>query len=110
MKSDPIFDMLAKLRLQPSLYIGQPNVESLFLYLAGYRTAVQQHTTHDMSRYVEFIDALYSKYGYGGGGHSWASVLAQKAGNDANDLDLFFTELDTFLSSQTEPSSELTSR
>ena len=94
--SDPVLETLTRIREQPAVYIGRRSAEALFLFLAGYVTAVQNHTALDLSRYQAFIDGLYAKYGYGDGGHSWAWVLGQVAGGDAAGLDLFFTELTTF--------------
>lgn len=66
------------------------------MFLVGYSVALQNHTDLNVSRYREFIDSPYAKYGYGGGGNSWAWVLGQAAGGDAAGLDLFFAELDAF--------------
>jgi hypothetical protein len=93
---DPVLDMLARLRECPAMHIGRHSAEALFLYLAGYTDAVHDHTAHVTSRYAAFIDGLYAKYGRGGGGHGWASVLGEAAGGDAAGLDLFFAELAAF--------------
>ncbi len=94
--ADPILERLNLLRERPAMYIGGYSAEKLFQYLVGYRDALQDHTVKVMSRYEAFIERLYTKYGYGGGGHSWAYVLGQVAGSDAAALDLFFAELDLF--------------
>src|SRR5262249_51965126 len=99
---DPILDMLDRLRTSPAMYIGQHSAEALFLYLAGYRNAVADHTARNTALYEAFIEGLYAKYGLGGGGHSWAWVLGQAAGGDAAGLDLFFTELMSFRQRHTE--------
>jgi hypothetical protein len=58
--------------------------------------AIRENTGLDIGRFNDFIEGLYTKYGRGGGGHSWAWVLARVAGGDAPGLDLFFAELDAF--------------
>jgi hypothetical protein len=78
------------------MYIGRYSVEALFMFLGGYTAAVQNQSDVSLTQYREFIDGLYAKYGFGGGGHSWAWVLGQKAGGDAAGLDLFFAELEAF--------------
>jgi hypothetical protein len=95
--NDPILDILAQIRQRPGMYIGTYSAEALYMFLAGYTCAMYVHTKLDPARYREFIEVLHAKYGHGGGGHSWASVLAQSAGGDAAALDLFFAELDFFL-------------
>jgi hypothetical protein len=97
---DPILELLGRARTCPAMYIGKHSAEHLFLYLVGYRQAIQERTELDTSRFSRFIESLYEKYGAGGGGHSWAWVLSHKAGGDPEGLDLFFAELDLFL--QTE--------
>ncbi len=98
--SDPILDMLERLCERPTMYIGQHSVESLFLFLAGYKASLRDHTDHNTSRYDVCIDSLYAKYGHGGGGHSWARVLSEAANGDAAGLDLFFAELAMFRNPQ----------
>jgi len=71
-------------------------VVALFLFLAGYRAALREHTDLDLSGYATFIEGLYDRYGRGGGGHSWAYVLTEVAGGDAEGLQLFFEELEAF--------------
>lgn len=99
--TDPLLHLLAEMRDRPVLYIGRCSVEALFLFLAGYRAALREHTDLDLSDYETFIEGLYERYGRGGGGHSWAGVLAEVAGNDAAGLQLFFEELEAFLRSLT---------
>ena len=91
--TDPILDMLERMRLLPTMYIGSLSAQRLFMYLCGYQAALKEHTELDLAAYREFIEGLYEKYGCGGGGNSWATVLAQRAGGDAEALHLFFTEL-----------------
>ena len=93
---DPILEMLGRLRQRPNLWIGEHSVDALRRYLNGYAEAIRENTNLDITRYSDFIEGLYAKYGRGGGGHSWAWVLTQAAGGDAPGLDLFFTELDAF--------------
>jgi hypothetical protein len=93
---DPILELLDKVRIRPNLYIGRHSVEALRMYLIGYQAALMDHTDLDLTRYDALIEGLYTKYGYGGGGNSWAWVLAQAAGGDAERLDLFFAELASF--------------
>jgi len=94
---DPMLDSIARIRHRPAMYIGSHSAKAMFLYLAGYSGALQDHTKIDLTPYMEFLESLYSKYGRGGGGHSWAWVLAEKTGSDAAALDLFFDELEAFL-------------
>ena len=94
--NDPIFELLGKLQVTPALYIGSHSAEKLFMYLCGYKDALRDHSDFDISRYQDFIEYLYAKYGMGGGGHSWAWVLGQAAGGDAEGLDLFFAEMKAF--------------
>jgi hypothetical protein len=94
--ADLVFDLLAKIRQRPALYLGRRSAEALWMYLGGYTDALGDHTDYDFTRYVEFINGLYAKYGRGGGGHSWAWVLGHTAGSDADGFDLFFSELDLF--------------
>jgi hypothetical protein len=98
--SDPVLDVLTRLRERPAMYIGRHSAEDLFLFLVGYTAALQDHSALDISEFSTFIEGLYAKYGYGGGGHSWAWVLGQEAGGDAAGLDLFFKELAAFQNRQ----------
>ena len=104
--SDPVLDMLGRLRQRPALYIGSYSAEALFMFLCGYTAAMRDHTPLDISRYRAFIDGLYGKYGRGDGGHSWAWVLAQEAGGDAEALSLFFAELASFQGKQAEQAAD----
>jgi hypothetical protein len=78
------------------MYIGSYSAQALFLFLQGYECALKDQRRADLSGYDRFIDGLYGKYGRGGGGDSWATVLAGVAGGDAIALDLFFNELEFF--------------
>ncbi len=40
------------------MYIGTHSVESLFLFLAGYKASLRGHTDHNTSRYIRFRDAV----------------------------------------------------
>jgi hypothetical protein len=95
--TDPVLESIARTRRCPAMYFGEHSAKAMFLYLAGYCGALQDHTNFDLTQYGEFIETLYAKYGRGGGGHSWASVLAEKTGSDAAALGLFFDELEAFL-------------
>ena len=94
--TDPLLQLLVELRDRPVLYIGRYSITALFLFLAGYRAALREHTALDLSDYETFIEGLYDRYGRGGGGHSWAYVLTEVAGGDAEGLQLFFDELEAF--------------
>jgi hypothetical protein len=94
---DPVLENIARIRHRPAKYIGSHSVEAMFLYLAGYSGALQDHTGNDAAQYQRFILSLYLKYQPGGGGHSWAWLLSEKAGSDSAALDLFYDELDAFL-------------
>ena len=98
---DAMLESVARIRHRPAMYVGAHSAEALFLYLAGYTAALQEHTNIDLTQYREFTEGLYAKYGRGGGGHSWAWVLGRKAGGDAAALDLFFAELESFLQQKT---------
>jgi hypothetical protein len=100
---DPVFNMLAVLRKRPAKYIGRCSVETLRTHLIGYRCALEDHADFDLTRFDSFIEGLYTKYGRGGGGHSWAWVLGQAAGGDAAGLDLFFAEMDAFCEDANRP-------
>lgn len=95
--SDPVLELLVRIRERPGVYIGRYSAKTLFIYLSGYANAIGDHTSLSISRYATFIDGLYAKYGYGDGGHSWAWTLGRVAGSDEAALDLFFAELATFL-------------
>jgi hypothetical protein len=34
-----LFEILAKIKARPGLYIGRPSLSDLFMFLAGYKTA-----------------------------------------------------------------------
>jgi hypothetical protein len=94
---DPVLENIARIRHRPAKYIGSHSAEAMFLYLAGYREALQDHTGIVAAQYQRFILSLYLKYQPGGGGNSWAWLLREKAGSDSAALDLFYDELDAFL-------------
>jgi hypothetical protein len=95
--ADPVLESIARTRHRPTMYFGAHSAEAMFLYLAGYSVALKDHTNIDLTQYGEFLESLYTKYGRGGGGNSWAWVLGQKTGSDSAALELFYDELDTFL-------------
>jgi hypothetical protein len=80
--------------------IGRDSVVVLFDHLAGYVRGVEDPTKLDSSLYGSFIQSLYDKYGYGGGGDSWATLLTATAGGDTQAFYLFFKELDAVLASR----------
>lgn len=94
--ADLVLEGIAKMRDRPAIYIGEYSANAMFLFLAGYVSALRDHTKIELTIYHQFIEGLYDKYGRGGGGHSWAWVLGQRAGGDAAALDLFFRELEEF--------------
>ena len=94
--TDAALDWIAQMRDRPTKFPGAHSAEAMFNFLAGFATALHDHTTADLTQYGAFIDSLYAKYGSAGDGHSWATALARHAGSDAAALDLFFEELDAF--------------
>ena len=93
---DPVFAVLDLIRPRPGMYIGKASARALFQFLNGYIAALRDHTALGFTEWHAFVEVLYGRYGYGGGGESWARVLGRAAGGDAAGLDLFYAELDAF--------------
>lgn len=100
-----ILSMLERMRPHPQFYLGEKSITGLRCFLDGFSVGYSYpHINPLLPGFQEFIEA---KYPLDLSSLSWNHILLLVEQNDeAAALDLFFSELDLFLSGNNEHSTE----
>ena len=102
---EDILSMLAKMRPHPQFYLGEKSISRLRCFLDGFSVGYSYpHLKPLLPGFQEYIEA---KYPLDLSSLSWNHILLLVTHNDeAAALDLFYSELDSFLSGNNEHSTE----
>ncbi|MBZ8178566.1 hypothetical protein [Oscillatoria salina] len=96
---DGLFDILAKIKARPGMYIGQPSVSNLFMFLAGYKTARRElkiePTTAEKEFYREFQNFLQRRLKVQTV-NSWAKMIMLYSVDEEEGFAYFFKLLEEF--------------
>jgi hypothetical protein len=96
-----VFSLLNKIQKKPGLYIGQPSVGELFMFLAGYKAAKLEMgikpTAEELQFYREFQPWLQKRFSLSTT-NSWAKIIQFYSKNDQEAFDRFFELLNEFCS------------
>ena len=100
-----LFEILAKIKARPGLYIGRPSVSDLFMFLVGYKTARRELgielTAEEMKFYQEFHQFVEKKYNLHTS-NAWAKIIMLYCPDEKQGFERFFELLEEFHELQTE--------
>ncbi len=94
-----LFEILSKIKARPGMYLGNPSVDNLFMFLAGYKTARRElsiePTEAELKFYGDFQPWLQEKFNIRTN-NSWAALIQFHSVNQKEAFDRFFDLLDEF--------------
>ena len=74
-----LFEILAKIKARPGMYIGHPSLSDLFIFLAGYKTARRELGIKPTERELEFYDKFHEfvqNHYQIHSSNSWAKIIS----------------------------------
>jgi hypothetical protein len=94
-----LFEILAKIKAKPGMYIGNSSVSDLFVFLAGYKTARRELGVKPTERellfyegFPEFVQNCYQVHS----SKSWAKIIMLYCSDERQGFDRFFELLEKF--------------
>ena len=94
-----LFEILARVKTKPGMYIGHPSVSDLFVFLAGYKTARRELGVNPTERellfyesFHEFVQNCYQIHS----SKSWAKIIMLYCSDERQGFDRFFELLEKF--------------
>ena len=100
-----LFEILAKIKARPGLYIGRPSVSDLFMFLVGYKTARRELgielTAEEMRFYREFHQFIEKKYNLHTS-NAWAKIIMLYSLDENQGFERFFQLLEEFQKPQSQ--------
>ncbi len=92
-----LFEILAKIKTKPGMYIGHSSVSDLFIFLAGYKIARRELGVSPTERelvfyesFHEFVQNCYQIHR----SQSWAKIIMLYCSDERQGFDLFFELLE----------------
>ncbi|MFM7440026.1 MAG: hypothetical protein ACKO2V_15765, partial [Snowella sp.] len=96
-----LFEILAKIKAKPGLYLGSSSLSDLFIFLVGYKTARKElgieSTPAENKFYQEFHQFIETKYNLKTA-NSWAKIIMLYCSDERQGFERFFQLLDEFQS------------
>jgi hypothetical protein len=94
-----LFEILAKIKAKPGLYLGSSSLSDLFIFLAGYKTARKElgieSTPAEIKFYQEFHQFVETKYNLQTT-NSWAKIILLYCRDESQGFERFFQLLEDF--------------
>jgi hypothetical protein len=93
-----LYDLIGNIRKRPAMYLGQPSVTHLGVFLSGYNFARRQlgiPQTEQEQQFSEFQGWVQQRFKVSSG-QSWDKILLFFAQDEAIALKQFFTLFDEF--------------
>jgi hypothetical protein len=94
-----LFEILAKIKTKPGMYIGHSSVSDLFFFLAGYNMARRELGVNPTERelvfyegFHEFVQNSYQLHC----SNSWAKIIMLYCSDEKQGFDRFFELLEEF--------------
>jgi hypothetical protein len=94
-----LFEILAKIKTKPGMYIGYSSVSDLFIFLAGYKVARRELGVNPTERelvfyegFHEFVQNSYQVHS----SKSWAKIIMLYCSDERQGFDRFFELLEKF--------------
>jgi hypothetical protein len=94
-----LFEILAKIKAKPGMYIGHPSVSDLFVFLTGYKTARRElgirPNDRELTFYENFHEFIQERYQIHNS-NSWAKIIMLNCPDENQGFDRFFELLAEF--------------
>ena len=94
-----LFNIINNIKSKPGMYIGQPTIANLFMFLVGYKTARRElgikTTEEEMIFYKEFQPWLQKRFEIETV-NSWAKIISFYTINEKEAFNSFFDLFDEF--------------
>lgn len=93
-----IYDVLARIRSKPAMYIGEKSIVRLDAFLQGISTglAMANLALRDVHDFRRFYDWVARRLGFYESTSGWCNMILSKSSNDEEALKQFFVLLDEF--------------
>jgi hypothetical protein len=108
-----LFEILAKIKSRPGMYIGHPSLSDLFVFLAGYKTARRElgikPTDRELEFYNNFHEFVQNHYQINSS-NSWAKIISFYCPDEIQGFARFFellAEFETRSKNFQEPQTDL---
>lgn len=85
-----IYVLLEEMQKRPAMYVGEVRLKNIFLYLAGYSSAMAEAGVNDHSvpEFYGFREFVRARYRLAGSSMGWVNmILAVTIGLDPNNMD-----------------------
>ncbi len=95
-----IYDLLDLIRVRPGMWIGEPSITRLAIFIEGFRSGI--HAAHESLEaetplFHGFHDWVAARLGRRKNGHGWCDMLLDSTGgNEHAAFEKFWNELDAY--------------
>jgi hypothetical protein len=100
---ESVYDVLARIRKMPGIFIGEPSINSLQAFLNGYvsglagvGSVLRQDDFLHRCDFRLFNDWVARRLGYSESTLGWCRMLREKSASERDAFERFFTLLDEF--------------
>ncbi|UBF25038.1 hypothetical protein K9N68_25885 [Kovacikia minuta CCNUW1] len=97
-KSEYLYDLLARIKQRPGMYMGKPSITRLNSFLDGYMSArieLGLSPTQQEQEFNGFQDWIQERFKIESS-HGWASIILFYSADEKAALEYFFELLDSF--------------
>jgi hypothetical protein len=95
-----IYDLLEMMRVRPGMWIGQPSITRLSIFIQGFVSGVRaahESLEGEAPLFHGFHDWIAARLGRPKNGHGWSDMLLDSTGgNEELAFEKFWQELDAF--------------
>jgi hypothetical protein len=105
-----LFEILAKIKNKPGMYIGRASLSDLFIFLAGYKTARRELGINPTDRELSFYDGFHDfvqNYYQIHSSNSWAKIIMIYCSSEQHGFERFFELLEEFEANSAENTQEI---
>ena len=94
-----VYELLAKVRLRPAMYIGTHSLVRLRAFVDGCFFMAREHEleTSEQPKFDDFHDWTAKRFGWSESTAGWCEIIVQECGGDEGSaLDRFFELIDEY--------------
>ncbi|EAF9207802.1 hypothetical protein A4V34_05355 [Listeria monocytogenes] len=88
---------LVRIREKPGMYLGKDSLELLHVFILGYICALNNNGQETEQFLIKYHNYVLTYYKLEVAAQGWANLLVEKAENNKDAFQMFFTLLDGYL-------------